>query len=152
MEHLAEAQAYTRSNLESLAQNDAEFKKLWDSGKGHLNFQDPEVVQTVTKASLRVEFGLKLEVPPNRLCPPVPNRWNYVAWIHRLLDSTATGYTEGYDPDRKVVGLDIGTGASAIYTLLCLRSRPNWTMCATDIDKESFDSAARNIALNNYMD
>lgn len=35
--------------------------------------------------------------------------------------------------------------------MLCLRSRPNWSMCATDIDKKSFDSAARNLALNNLM-
>jgi 23S rRNA (adenine1618-N6)-methyltransferase len=35
--------------------------------------------------------------------------------------------------------------------MLCLQSRPNWTMCATDIDKNSFESAARNIAINNLM-
>jgi 23S rRNA (adenine1618-N6)-methyltransferase len=105
----------------------------------------------MTRALLRVDFDLELHIPPDRLCPPIPNRWNYVAWIQSLLDSTNPTYHSAYDPDRKIVGLDIGTGASAIYTMLCLRSRPKWIMCATDVDKKSFDAAVQNLTINGLV-
>ncbi|KAF1850700.1 uncharacterized protein K460DRAFT_271989 [Cucurbitaria berberidis CBS 394.84] len=148
---LAQRPPYDAIDFKALAKNDNDFKAIWQKSAGKLDFQDPNTVKTLSKATLKSDFGLQLEIPDDRLCPPIPNRWNYVAWIQGLIDSTSPDYSNKYDPDRKVVGLDIGTGASAIYTMLCLKSRPNWTMCATDIDKKSFDSAARNLALNNLM-
>lgn len=35
--------------------------------------------------------------------------------------------------------------------MLCMKSRPAWTMCATDVDKTSFESAAANFAQNNLL-
>lgn len=142
---------YDKISFKRLSQQDEEFKKILIKSSGHLDFQDPEACKALTKAILKVDFGLEVDLPDNRLYPPVPNRWNYVCWIQALVDSTAPDYSGKYDPTRSVVGLDIGTGASAIYTLLALRSRPNWTMCVTDIDKSSFNSAARNLALNNML-
>ncbi|KAI4662892.1 uncharacterized protein J4E79_004203 [Alternaria viburni] len=148
---LAQRPPYDTVDFKALTKSDKEFKQLWQRTSGKLDFQDPETAQTLSKAILKVDFGLQLDVPCDRLCPPIPNRWNYVAWLQGLIDSTSPHYSSKYDPNRQVQGLDIGTGASAIYTLLCLRSRPSWSMCATDIDKKSFDSAARNLALNNFM-
>lgn len=148
---LAQRPPYDVVDFKALTRLDDDFKVTWQKTSGKLNFQDPETVKALSKAILKADFGLQLEVPNDRLCPPVPNRWNYVAWIQALLDSTSPSYSNKYDSDRRVTGLDIGTGASAIYTLLCLKARPNWTMCATDIDKKSFDAAARNLALNNLM-
>jgi 23S rRNA (adenine1618-N6)-methyltransferase len=142
---------YTAVDFQDLAKNDESFKQIWENGHGHLDFHDSLTCQILTRTILRVDFGLKLDLPEDRLCPPVPNRWNYVAWIQALLDSTSPDHNVEYDPERKVVGLDIGTGASAIYSLLALKSRPNWTMCITDVDKKSIDWAARNLALNNMM-
>jgi len=142
---------YDTIDFKELAKVDEEFREIWHKSSGHLDFQDPATVQTLTQAILRKDFGLHLELPGDRLCPPVPNRWNYVSWIQALVDSTAPGYSAGYDPQREVVGLDIGTGASAIYTLLCLRTRPRWSMCATDVDKKSFASAVRNLTLNHLV-
>ncbi|CAN9160225.1 unnamed protein product [Alternaria alternata] len=149
--NLAQRPPYVTVDFKALAKSDKDFKQLWQRTSGKLDFQDPSTTQALSKAILRVDFGLELDVPDDRLCPPIPNRWNYVAWLQGLIDSTSPDYSSRYDPNRQVQGLDIGTGASAIYTLLCLRSRPNWSMCATDIDKKSFDSAARNLALNNLM-
>jgi 23S rRNA (adenine1618-N6)-methyltransferase len=149
--NLTQLPPYTEINFKILAKKDEAFKKVWQKCSGRLDFQDPETLQALTRATLKADFGLEVDLPDNRLCPPVPNRWNYVSWIQSLIDSTSPTYTSHYDPDRKVTGLDIGTGASAIYTLLCLRTRPNWTMCCTDVDKKSFDSAARNLALNNML-
>ncbi|CAO2653693.1 Nn.00g031040.m01.CDS01 [Neocucurbitaria sp. VM-36] len=148
---LAQRPPYSAIDFKPLAKQDDAFKATWQKSSGKLDFQDPETVKALSKAILKLDFDLQLEVPDDRLCPPVPNRWNYVAWLQGLIDSTSPEYSNRYDPERKVIGLDIGTGASAIYTMLCLRSRANWTMCATDIDKKSFDSAARNLAINSLM-
>ena len=148
---LAQRPPYDTVDFKALTKNNPDFKALWQKHSGKLDFQDPHTVKTLSQAILKSDFNLQLSVPDDRLCPPVPNRWNYVTWLQSLLDSTSLPYTNKYDPERKVIGLDIGTGASAIYTMLCLQSRPNWTMCATDIDKKSFDSAARNLALNNLI-
>lgn len=46
-------------------------------------------------------------------------------------------------------GLDIGTGASAIYPLLGCASNPSWNFVATDIDPLSLTYARSNIEANN---
>jgi 23S rRNA (adenine1618-N6)-methyltransferase len=148
---LAQRPPYDTVDFKALTKKDPDFKQIWQQSSGRLDFQDPATVKALSKAILNADFGLHLDVPDDRLCPPIPNRWNYVAWMQSLIDSTSPSYSYGYDCNRKVTGLDIGTGSSAIYTLLCLQSRLNWTMCATDIDKKSFESAARNLALNNLM-
>jgi 23S rRNA (adenine1618-N6)-methyltransferase len=148
---LATRPPYEAIDFKALAKQDKDFDSIWLKSSGSLDFQNPETTQALTRAILKVHFGLHLDVPDDRLCPPVPNRWNYVSWIHNLLDSTNPNYQCQYDPERKVIGLDIGTGASAIYAMLCLKSRPNWTMCATDVDKKSFDYAARNLSNNGLI-
>ncbi|EHK24350.1 uncharacterized protein TRIVIDRAFT_29905 [Trichoderma virens Gv29-8] len=72
----------------------------------------------------------------------VANRHNYILWLKDLLDTTS--YDE---PGRKVVGLDIGTGASCIYPLLGCAQRP-WSFVATDIDDKSLEWAKKNVKLN----
>ncbi|KAF2014316.1 siroheme synthase [Aaosphaeria arxii CBS 175.79] len=148
---LATLSPYEKTDFQLLANANEDFRQIWETNNHKLDFHDPETHKTLTKAILQEDFGLPIDLPDDRLCPPIPNRSNYVAWIQRLLDSTAPNLQGGYDPQRQVIGLDIGTGASAIYTLLSLRCRPNWTMCATDIDKKSFDYASRNLAINNMM-
>ncbi|XPS78201.1 23S rRNA (adenine(1618)-N(6))-methyltransferase [Ascochyta lentis] len=149
--NLTQRPPYSTIDFKALAKADPDFKQTWQACTGKLDFQDPATLQSLSKAILKVDFGLELSLPENRLCPPIPNRWNYVSWIQGLLDSTSPSHSNRYDPDREVVGLDIGTGASGIYAMLCMKSRPNWTMCATDIDKASFESAAANFARNNVL-
>lgn len=148
---LAQRPPYSTVDFKALAKADPDFKQIWQTCSGKLDFQDPGTLQSLSKAILKVDFGLELSLPDDRLCPPIPNRWNYVSWIQGLLDSTSPTYSNKYEPERKVIGLDIGTGASGIYAMLCMKSRPNWTMCATDIDKTSFESAAANFAKNNLL-
>lgn len=68
--------------------------------------------------------------------------------MQQLLDTTSASYIDDYDEYRVVKGVDIGTGASAIYALLACKVRPQWRMIGTDIDVESLTHAARNIASN----
>ncbi|TWU79072.1 hypothetical protein ED733_008642 [Metarhizium rileyi] len=128
------------SDFKQLARLDPEFAAVV---KGRdLNFRDPESVLQLTKTLLKLDFGLKIELPSDRLCPPVPNRHNYILWLKDLLD------TSSYDgPARKLTGMDIGTGASCIYPLLGCSQRP-WSFIATDIDGESLKWARRNVEIN----
>ncbi|KAJ5836328.1 hypothetical protein N7447_002354 [Penicillium robsamsonii] len=142
----------------SLYKNDIDFAALAlqsrDFAKhltpnGQLNFTDPAAVRQLTTTLLQQDFHLKVEIPENRLCPPVPNRLNYILWLQDLIDSSAGGLHEGYDRYREVVGLDIGTGCIGIYPLLGCATRPRWNFVATDIDSNNIRTSQHNVALNN---
>ncbi|KAI0188272.1 hypothetical protein EV127DRAFT_131316 [Xylaria flabelliformis] len=137
----------TEPNFAHLGQKYPEFGALLKDGV-HLDFTNPEAVMALTKTLLKSDFGLEIKLPSNRLCPPVPNRHNYILWLKDLLDSTSSSYTEQYEPEREVTGLDIGTGASLIYPLLGCTQRSGWGFVATDIDAESLASARENARLN----
>ncbi|KAG5800110.1 hypothetical protein H9Q69_000828 [Fusarium xylarioides] len=128
-------------DFQQLALQDADFARLWNKHKTDF-FNDPECVMQLTKSLLKLDFGLKLELPNDRLCPPVLNRHNYLLWLKALLDSTS------YEKqDRKIVGLDIGTGASCIYPLMGCTER-DWEFIATDIDPKSLEYAYKNVVMN----
>lgn len=43
-----------------------------DSVKGRdLDFRDPKSVMQLTKTLLKLDFGIKIDLPDDRLCPPV---------------------------------------------------------------------------------
>ncbi|ROW00458.1 hypothetical protein VPNG_07921 [Cytospora leucostoma] len=136
---------YSREpDFRQLASQDAEFGAILKPNH-QLDFTDPAAVKQLTKTLLKIDFGLDIELPGDRLCPPVPNRHNYILWLKGLLDSSS--YNE---PGGKLVGLDIGTGASCIYPLLGCAQRP-WSFIATDIDSESLKSATKNVELNSLQ-
>lgn len=142
----------------SLYKNDIDFAALAlqsrDFAKhlnqfGQLDFTDPAAVRQLTTTLLQQDFHLNVEIPEDRLCPPVPNRLNYILWLQDLLDSTSGDLHEGYDRDRDVFGLDIGTGCIGIYPLLGCAARPRWNFVATDIDPNNIRTSQHNVALNN---
>jgi 23S rRNA A1618 N6-methylase RlmF len=68
----------------------------------------------LTTSLLKRDFKLTWTMPINHLCPPIPQRLNYIHWIADLL-----GVPWPRSPHASpIVGLDIGTGASAIFPLL----------------------------------
>ncbi|TID20629.1 DUF890 domain protein [Venturia nashicola] len=134
-----------------LALQDSEFSALLDSNHGTFSFHEPEHVLQLTKSLLMRDFGLKLKLPNDRLCPPIPIRWCYVRWIQGLIDSTSDKYFIGYDPSRQVLGIDVGVGSSCIYPLLACTARPSWNFIGTDIDDKNFNHAVYN-ATNNNLD
>ncbi|KAK4955776.1 hypothetical protein LTR10_006715 [Elasticomyces elasticus] len=141
-------------DFDKLAASDPDFATICQISKSKrwLDFQDPKVVQQLTKTLLKSDFNLTLTLPPDRLCPPVPVRWNYIHWIQQLLDTTCSStnnYNDTYDPSRQVHGLDIGTGASCIYPLLACSTRPGWRMWGSDIDSHSLAYAKQNVKANN---
>ncbi|KAF9458510.1 hypothetical protein BDZ94DRAFT_1200963 [Collybia nuda] len=114
-----------------------------------LDFQDDAAQRALTQALLHRDFNLTIDLPPNRLCPPVPNRLNYVLWIQDIVMAYegvlgALGGGEGVG----VCGVDIGTGASAIYPLLACSLEPKWQFLATELDFESYKYACANVQKN----
>ncbi|EDQ99122.1 uncharacterized protein LACBIDRAFT_256459 [Laccaria bicolor S238N-H82] len=109
-----------------------------------LNLKSCHSYRQLTQAILHRDFGLSISLPKHRLCPPVPNRLNYVLWIqdimhaHRHLQSS---------PSHIIRGIDVGTGASAIYPLLACKLEPTWEFVATEIDETSHTYAKSNINL-----
>ncbi|PFH55961.1 hypothetical protein XA68_17321 [Ophiocordyceps unilateralis] len=127
-------------DFKRLARCDPDFAALV-SGR-RLDFGDPASVMQLSKTLLKLDFGLDLVLPQDRLCPPIPNRHNYVLWLKGLLDTSSYS-----PPGQELLGLDIGTGASCIYPLVACVQRP-WSFVATDIDAESLAWARRNVQLN----
>ncbi|KAL1585896.1 hypothetical protein WHR41_04934, partial [Cladosporium halotolerans] len=138
-------------DFKALAAQDEDFAALLASNDGRIDWQDPLALQQLTRSLLARDFNLTLTLPPDRLCPPVPVRWNYIRWLHDLLattDPSTTTTLKPTKPTHPLKGLDIGTGASAIYALLACASTATTTMHATDIDPHSLHHAQRNIAAN----
>ncbi|KAF7947927.1 hypothetical protein EAE96_008997 [Botrytis aclada] len=131
----------------ALGNEDPDFGKLLTSN-GQLDFSDPKSVQQLTKSLLKRDFDLNLTLPDDRLCPPVPNRLNYILWLQELIDTSSDVYNDSYNSDRQVHGLDIGTGASCIYPLLGCAQRASWRFTGTDIDDRSIAFARTNVQSN----
>ncbi|KAE8375975.1 DUF890 domain protein [Aspergillus bertholletiae] len=131
----------------TLALQSPEFAKYLKPNN-QLDFSDPDAVRQLSKSLLQRDFGLNVHIPENRLCPPVPNRLNYILWLQSLLDTTGYEYRDDYDPDRNVVGLDIGTGCCSIYPLLGCSLRPQWNFVATDIDDDNIRTSQEAVSGN----
>ncbi|KAI0685203.1 S-adenosyl-L-methionine dependent methyltransferase [Cytidiella melzeri] len=109
-----------------------------------IDFHDSNAQRCLTQALLHRDFSLKLSVPEDRLCPPVSNRLNYILWLQDVMTSSCPVGGE----TRTVTGVDIGTGASAIYPLLGCRTNQHWQFIATEIDVHSLECAQTNIFQN----
>ncbi|EPS43464.1 hypothetical protein H072_2531 [Dactylellina haptotyla CBS 200.50] len=128
-----------------LAKDYPDFAKCL-KGRNSIDFHDPEAVRQLAKALLKRDFNLDVDLPEDRLCPAIPNRLNYILWLNDLITDTH-GYMTTPESN-KVVGVDIGTGASAIYPLLGCSHFPHWQFITTDIDSTSLSNATRNIQQN----
>ncbi|CAI5708430.1 unnamed protein product [Hyaloperonospora brassicae] len=123
--------------------------------RASLAWDDPFAVRELTKTLLLHDFGLHWEIPINRLCPPLPNRLNYLHWIEDLLSQADWSKFVGNEQDPKAIamdketvcGIDVGTGASCIYALLGATMN-KWKFIATEIDAESFACAKENVSRN----
>ncbi|EGF78177.1 hypothetical protein BATDEDRAFT_91032 [Batrachochytrium dendrobatidis JAM81] len=110
-----------------------------------IEFGDPKAVRELTCALLFKYFGLRLEIPLDSLCPPVPNRLDYILHIEDLLSESNPSL------DATVRGIDIGTGASCIYPLLGCSRNPKWSFLALEIDERSIDFATQNVNRNSLQ-
>ena len=121
-----------RPDLAELARKNAEFREFTKpvpgllgedggeepSGKVTINWKDPYALRSLTKASLLEDFGIEWQLPIQHLCPRLPARVSYLAWVRELLESRLPQAFPGAPLRSPPRGLDIGTGASCIYALL----------------------------------
>ncbi|KAJ3806348.1 S-adenosyl-L-methionine dependent methyltransferase [Lentinula aff. lateritia] len=134
-----------------------------------IDFKDQGAQRCLTEALLHRDFKLKIRLSPDRLCPPVPNRLNYILWLQDI--TFASRYIDKPNTHSMVLGLDIGTGASAIYPLLACSLEKSWQFVVsgtpklvyshlrvsllinpTEIDPSSFATARQNISTNKLDD
>ncbi|XP_011307319.1 methyltransferase-like protein 16 homolog [Fopius arisanus] len=128
-------------NFKELGEIYPEFKQhlVTDiTGKLKFNFKNPESLRVLTEVLLKHDFGLSVEIPTSRLVPALPLRLNYILWIEDLLNHSKIS---------EVHGLDVGTGAIAIYPLLCAKILC-WKMTGVDIDPSSITSALSTVKRN----
>lgn len=86
-----------------------------------LDFSDPAALRELTCAVLERDFGLKVEIPLDKLIPAVPQRLNYVHWIEDLLmcygdcvQNTEGGASECAESAYEGVGVTSGSTDSVI--------------------------------------
>lgn len=76
-----------KPDFEALAEKYPEFKRhVVDNHKGKpvLDFKNPDAVRVLTTCLLQEDYGLKIEIPPDRLVPTLPLRLNYLHWIEDI--------------------------------------------------------------------
>ncbi|KAF5282425.1 hypothetical protein FQA39_LY17540 [Lamprigera yunnana] len=130
-----------RPNFKQLAIDYPEFRSHVTqdvSGKVSIDFKDLKALRALTCTLLKKDFALEVDIPLTRMIPTVPLRLNYVLWVEDLL--SISGKVDN------VKGIDVGTGACCIYSLMC--AKKGWNMLATDVDDESLHWAKLNVDRN----
>lgn len=160
-------------NFEELARQYQKFRTAWIATKslqkerGKASFSScvtQEFTIELTRALLSSHFRLKLlYLDEHHLCPPIPNRFFYLHWIHTHLMGikwVGVKYVRNNKMERprlehnntpselgNVDGLDIGSGASCIYSMLAARFFRS-TMITSEIDSKSVSLANANVTAN----
>jgi len=68
-----------------------------------IDFKNQEALRALTTTLLQKDFGLRVEIPLNRLVPTLPLRVNYLLWIEDLIHLAVNTRCE------QTRGVDIGT-------------------------------------------
>ncbi|GAA5891460.1 hypothetical protein JCM8208_007288 [Rhodotorula glutinis] len=144
----------------------APFLRPARDGRQTIDFRDDAAVRALNAALLKRDFGLDLDLPRDRLCPAVPSRLEYVLFVLHLALATLDDLKPS-PRSRSLIGLDVGTGASAIYPLLAMRTlEPTTTarssdsleidtslgMYGTDVDSHSLEYAKKNVRANALLE
>ncbi|KAM9966751.1 hypothetical protein ACTFIR_006980 [Dictyostelium discoideum] len=116
------------------------------------NWKDSNATKELTRVLLDHDFGLRIELPDNYLCPTLTLRINYLYWISDQLKNLKIILNHNdndNDNDNKIIkGIDIGTGTSCIFPLLGVKLFNNWSFIGIDIDDKVLEYAQNNININ----
>lgn len=147
-------------NFELLARRYPAFRSAWEETRQIQRNMGPHatfsscVTQNFTIALTRALLGdcFRLKLPyldEQHLCPPVPNRFFYVKWVHEELLYTNNNNNDN-GPINNVVGLDLGAGASCIYPLLICRVYRTTTtrVFTSEVDPQAAQLARANVTAN----
>lgn len=124
---------------------------------GHIDWTNAETVRALTEKAFLDEFQINISLPADRLCPPLPNRLNYITWMNSLINllpvtiPTLSSHppssfsTNSLVPEVRI--LDIGTGASCVYALLGAKLH-GWKFLASDVDPYALHHVHTTLARN----
>lgn len=110
-----------------------------------IDFSDANAVKMLNKALLMQFYGITYwDIPEKYLCPPIPNRADYIHYMADLLADC----NEGIIPrGEKIHALDIGIGANCIYPIIGNREY-GWQFVGSDIDSGALNTSLQIIANN----
>ena len=116
--------------------------RLGEPCRPTINYFNPESVRALNTALLVADYNVNPKyneiLPTGALSPPVPGRADYV---HYIADILKQSWPDDVIPiGVNVVGMDIGTGASAIYPTIATAVY-GWKMIASEINLASIESA-----------
>ena len=69
----------------ALARRHPCFARHVHGAQAQLDWGDPAALVELSRALLLEDFGVHWDIPPDRLCPTIPSRLNYLLWIEDLL-------------------------------------------------------------------
>ena len=120
------------------------FVKFNPYGDASIDYADPKAVKALNQALLLEAYGLRWDIPPPYLCPPVPGRSDA---IHHLADLLAgeRGAATPRGPSIRV--FDVGMGANAIYPLIGA-SEYGWRFVGSEADPAAWRWARRLVSSN----
>lgn len=114
-------------------------------GAESVNFSDPRAVRLLNTAILKHYYGIGYwQFPAENLCPPIPGRADY---IHHIADLLAENNFGKIPTGERILGFDVGVGASCIYPIIGL-TEYGWSFLGSDTDSKSIASA-QNIVHSN---
>jgi 23S rRNA A1618 N6-methylase RlmF len=112
----------------------------YETRKGFFDVSLPGATEELVRAMFVHDLHLNwVGVPPGYLVPSVTRSLNYVLFVQDLVRAT-TNSTD------RIVGIDYGTGASAVFAILGCALDAQWDFVACDVDATSLEWAARNIS------
>lgn len=115
----------------------AKFVATNNYGNESIDFTNPIAVKALNKALLKSFYNIIWDIPEPFLCPPIPNRADYIHSIADLLSDSNGGIIP---QGKKISILDIGVGANCIYPLIG-HQEYGWSFIATDIDPHAISIA-----------
>lgn len=133
-------------------------------GGTSIDYTDQRALKELTRCLLRELYGVvEWSIPDGYLCPPVPQRADYIHGMADLLvpeqpgqsqaSASSTGLAKSLSPARGpgIRGLDVGTGASCIYCLLGAHEY-GWNFIGSDIDAGALKNARAIVKQNGLAD
>jgi 23S rRNA (adenine1618-N6)-methyltransferase len=110
-----------------------------------IDFFNPDAVMMLNKALLKHFYKIdKWNLPEGYLCPPIPNRADY---IHYMADLLAERNNGKIPTGSSIKVFDVGVGANCIYPLIGNREY-GWSFVGSDNKPEALKSA-KDILENN---
>ncbi len=134
------AERYDLKRLSEHHQDLQQHLVLNPSGEETIDFNSSKAVYALNKAMLLADFNLSnYEIPTGYLIPPIPGRLDYLLHIQDFLQEELK-----IPAAAKLRGLDVGSGANAIYCILGVQYF-NWNMVGAESDPQATTIAKANM-------